>query len=186
MKFSVFFTAAILVVSQFLASAVAAQQSYRIRAGDTLRIEVIEDSTLNRSALVSPDGRISIPLLADRVGISRATAYNRFDRLIERGVITGFGARVDPAAIDLAVAALILLTADQGDWSDLRERILATEGVQWVGLAAGSFDFIVLVRARNLSDLRDVVLKKLLSLSGIRGTQTSVLLDEFRHPGAVL
>ena len=132
------------------------------------------------------DGRISIPMLAEQVGVSRATAYNRFDRLVERGVITGFGARVNPEAVDLTVAALILITADQGDWSDLRERILGTEGVQWVGLGAGTFDFIVLVRAQGLSDLRDVVLKELLSLSGIRGTQTSVLLDEFRQPGAVL
>ncbi len=132
------------------------------------------------------DGRISIPMLAERVGVSRATAYTRFDRLVASGVITGFGARVNPEAIDLSVAALILLTADQGDWSDLNQRILATEGVQWVGLGAGTFDFIVLVRAENLSDLRDVVLKKLLSLSGISSTQTSVLLDESRRPGAVL
>jgi polysaccharide export outer membrane protein len=44
------------------AGAAAAQDSYRIRAGDILRIEVIEDPTLNRSVLVSPDGRISMPL----------------------------------------------------------------------------------------------------------------------------
>ena len=62
MKLSVLYTAIALVLSQLVATAVSAQQSYRIRAGDTLRIEVIEDSSLNRSALVSPDGRISIPL----------------------------------------------------------------------------------------------------------------------------
>lgn len=36
-------------------------QDYRIRAGDTLRIEVIEDSSLNRTVLVAPDGRITVP-----------------------------------------------------------------------------------------------------------------------------
>lgn len=39
-----------------------AQEAYRIRPGDVLRIEVLEDATLNRSVLVSPDGRISLPL----------------------------------------------------------------------------------------------------------------------------
>ena len=62
MKLSVFYTLAVLILSQFVASALVAQQSYNIRAGDTLRIEVIEDQSLNRSALVSPDGRISIPM----------------------------------------------------------------------------------------------------------------------------
>lgn len=43
-------------------SEVLAQDGYRIRAGDTLRIEVVEDPGLNRSSLVAPDGRIAIPL----------------------------------------------------------------------------------------------------------------------------
>ncbi|MGI9595287.1 MAG: Lrp/AsnC family transcriptional regulator [Acidimicrobiales bacterium] len=136
--------------------------------------------------LLMEDGRLSVPLLAEQVGIGRATAYARFDRLIERGVITGFGARVDPSALGLGVAALVLLTADQGEWIDLKERLLSTTGVQWVGLGAGSFDFMVLVRAGDLAELRDVVLRQLLNLPGIRSTQTSVLLDETRRTGAVL
>lgn len=39
-----------------------AQQAYRIQPGDSLRIEVLEDSTLNRDVLVTPDGRFSMPL----------------------------------------------------------------------------------------------------------------------------
>jgi len=37
-------------------------QPYHIRAGDVLRIEVLEDPELNRSVLVTPDGRISVPM----------------------------------------------------------------------------------------------------------------------------
>lgn len=40
----------------------AAAQSYRVKPGDVLRIEVLEDATLNRSVLVPPDGRITMPL----------------------------------------------------------------------------------------------------------------------------
>ena len=136
--------------------------------------------------LLLADGRLSLPQVAEQAGVSRATAYARFDRLVERGVITGFSARVDPQAVGLGVAALILLTADQSDWATLKDRILATTGVQWLGLGAGSFDFMVLVRAGDLRQLRDVVLQQLLSLPGIRSTQTSVLLDETRRPGAIL
>lgn len=39
----------------------AEAQNYQIRAGDTLRVEVLEDPSLNRSLLVTPDGRISVP-----------------------------------------------------------------------------------------------------------------------------
>ena len=39
-----------------------AQDSYNIQPGDVLRIEVLEDPSLNRDALVLPDGRVSLPL----------------------------------------------------------------------------------------------------------------------------
>lgn len=39
-----------------------AQDGYRIKPGDVVRIEVLEDPNLNRNVLVLPDGRISIPL----------------------------------------------------------------------------------------------------------------------------
>lgn len=40
---------------------VAAQQAYGLRAGDSLRVEVLEDPSLNRTVLIGPDGRISFP-----------------------------------------------------------------------------------------------------------------------------
>lgn len=36
-------------------------QGYQIRSGDKLTIEVLEDPSLNRTVLVAPDGRISVP-----------------------------------------------------------------------------------------------------------------------------
>ena len=44
-----------------IGSAALAQGDYRIRAGDTLVVEVLEDTSLNRSVIVLPDGRISFP-----------------------------------------------------------------------------------------------------------------------------
>ena len=38
-----------------------AQSEYQIQPGDNLNIEVLEDSSLNRSVVVLPDGRISFP-----------------------------------------------------------------------------------------------------------------------------
>jgi polysaccharide export outer membrane protein len=39
----------------------AMAEGYAVRAGDVLKIEVVEDPSLNRSVLVAPDGRISVP-----------------------------------------------------------------------------------------------------------------------------
>lgn len=39
-----------------------AQSEYRLRPGDTLNVEVLEDPSLNRDVVVLPDGRFTFPL----------------------------------------------------------------------------------------------------------------------------
>ena len=59
---------ALLALAIVSAASLPAQaEDYRIQPGDTLRVEVLEDSSLNRDVLVAPDGRISVPL----VGVMR-------------------------------------------------------------------------------------------------------------------
>lgn len=124
------------------------------------------------------DGRRTIPSLAEAVGVSRATAYARFDRLVERGVITGFTATVDPAALGLGVAALVLVNVRQGNWRELQRQLRDLPGVEWLGVATGPFDFVILTRAESLDHLRDVVLQGIQTIDGVRTSQTIVLLDE--------
>jgi polysaccharide export outer membrane protein len=40
----------------------SAQDSYRVKSGDRLSIEVLQDADLNRNTVVLPDGRVSFPL----------------------------------------------------------------------------------------------------------------------------
>lgn len=124
------------------------------------------------------DGRVSVPVLAERLGIGRATAYSRFDRLVTEGVITGFTATVDPGAIGLDVAALIMVNVEQGQWRAAQTHLAALPAVEWVGLATGEFDIVLLVRCDDLHHLRDVVLVDLHAVPAVTSAQTVVLLDE--------
>ena len=57
--------------------ALAQSAGYRIQPGDELAITVLEDDTLNRTALVLPDGQISVPL----AGTIRASGQRFAPRL---------------------------------------------------------------------------------------------------------
>ncbi len=129
------------------------------------------------------DGRVSAPALAERLAIGRATAYNRLDRLVDSGIVDGFSARVDPAAVGLTMSALVMINVRQGRWRDLRAELRALPGVEWLGVATGRFDFVLLVRASSLEHLRDVALHELQQIDGVRSAETIVLLDEIdqRH-----
>lgn len=59
-------------------AALAQVATYRIQPGDQLQITVLEDETLNRDLLVTPDGQISVPLAGTiRVGGQSIDAVER-------------------------------------------------------------------------------------------------------------
>ena len=49
------------LIALLLATSASAQSNYKIRSGDVLAIEVLEDPSLNRQVLVLPDGSFSFP-----------------------------------------------------------------------------------------------------------------------------
>lgn len=68
MRLILAFLATLLFVP-LAATSLSAQNSYKIKSGDVLRIEVLEDASINRETLVLPDGRVSVPLIGTiRVG----------------------------------------------------------------------------------------------------------------------
>jgi DNA-binding Lrp family transcriptional regulator len=127
------------------------------------------------------DGRISVNELATRVGVSRATAYSRLDRLRSDGVITGFTAVVDPAKVGHGVAALILVNVEQNQWRRARDELLRLPGVEYLAFTSGGFDMVALVRVESIEALRDVVLDRLHGATHVRSTQTVFVLDEQRR-----
>ena len=67
----VLLSALMLVIFGTIASA---QGSYRIEPGDVLQIDVLEDPSLNRNALVLPDGKINFPLVGSISAAGRSVA----------------------------------------------------------------------------------------------------------------
>lgn len=129
------------------------------------------------------DGRLSIRELAARIHVSRATAHTRLTRLHDTGVITGYRAVVDPAALGLDVVALVLLNVDQHAWRHVRDRLLEVEGLEYLAFTTGGFDLAAVVRTTDIAHLRDVVLVQIQAIAEVRNTQTIFVLDEIGRPG---
>ncbi|MCV3273810.1 polysaccharide biosynthesis/export family protein [Roseobacter sinensis] len=72
----------------FSVVAVSAQSNYRLQPGDTLAVEVLEDSLLNRSVLVLPDGSINFPFAGTITAAGRTVAD--VQRAIADGIAVNF------------------------------------------------------------------------------------------------
>lgn len=68
-----------------VATSAVAQANYRVKAGDTVSIEVLEDSSLNRSLLVLPDGTVNFPFAGSIRAAGRTTGE------IQQAVAAGIG-----------------------------------------------------------------------------------------------
>ncbi len=75
----------------FGAQSALAQSMYQIRSGDVLRVEVVEDPSLNRDILVLPDGSVNFPF----VGALRAAGLTteQVQQQITAGIASNFAVR---------------------------------------------------------------------------------------------
>ncbi len=146
----------------------------------------VDDTDLEVIRHLHEDARMSISEVAYRVGISRANAYARLRRLRRSGVVRRFTVEVDHAALGLDVTALVLLDVEQPRWADARDAIGEVPAVVYAGMASGDHDFVVLVRARDITAIRDVVLRDLRSIPGVRTSRTVLMLDEIVARSAII
>lgn len=123
------------------------------------------------------DGRLGWAELGRLVGLSGPSVQERVRRLEERGVITGYGARVAPAEVGLGVSALIGLIQSDGALSDdVAAQLEQVTEVEDCWFVAGDENFVVKVRVADVAALEAVV-AKLRRIEGVARTRTTVVLS---------
>ncbi|MGG1909417.1 winged helix-turn-helix transcriptional regulator [Microbacterium sp. NRRL B-14842] len=129
------------------------------------------------------NGRVSIAALAEKVGISRASAYTRVESLVHDNVITGFSARVDQAKAGLSIGALVFVTVMPQAWASFRERIIGDAGRGMVRDHDREHDAMLLIRAVDVSGVHEFSTGVIAQLPEVRTVVSVVVLDEvIRRP----
>ncbi|MYT70128.1 MULTISPECIES: Lrp/AsnC family transcriptional regulator [unclassified Streptomyces] len=128
--------------------------------------------------MLRTDGRASIRSVAERVHVSRANAYARINRLIDDGVIRGFGARVDHERAGQGASAYITLKIVQNTWRTVRDQLRLMPEAAHIALVSGDFDVLILVHTRDNRALRELVLTKLQAIPEVLSTRTLLVFEE--------
>jgi DNA-binding Lrp family transcriptional regulator len=138
------------------------------------------DQTIVRE--LERDARVANNALAERVGIAPSTCLGRVRSLRERGVIRGYHADVDPAALGRPLQAMIAVRLQSHARGRIRgfvAGVAALPEVLNVYFLAGKDDFLLHVAASNTTDMRDLV-ERLSSNSDISYTETSLIFEHVR------
>ena len=120
--------------------------------------------------------------LAAAAGIAPSTALGRVRSLIERGVIRGFHADIDPAAVGRGLEAMIAvrLQAHARKHDEFTGRVAQLPEVLDIYFIAGANDYLLHIAVRDAHRLRDFVIEHLGADPEVAGTETTLIFEHLR------
>lgn len=128
-------------------------------------------------ALLMDDARMPVATIAKRVNIARTTAIARIGSLEKRGVIAGYGVRLNQAIYQPAVRAYVGIAVDSRQSAGLVKALQKLPEVETLCAVSGGVDYMLTLRCRSTADL-DRLLDHVGALDGVRQTSTSIILTK--------
>lgn len=143
---------------------------------DTERSAPIDALDARLVVLLAAEPRIGVLEASRRLGVARGTTQARLDRLQSRGVITGFGPDVDPAALGYSVMGFATLEIRQkGGHDAVAQHLAGIPEVLEAYTITGGADLMCRIVARSNADLQRVI-DRIVAYDGIVRTSTVIAL----------
>ena len=136
--------------------------------------------------LLTADARLSARAIARELSMSPGAISERIDRLEGAGIITGYHASVDIAALGFPLRAIVGVKVDRGDdaLDGVIDGLMAVRYVQTVKLVTGEWDLLVEIVVRDNKHLREVLIDTIARLPGVTATATMINLETRQRPGS--
>ncbi|UWP90731.1 Lrp/AsnC family transcriptional regulator [Aliiroseovarius crassostreae] len=147
---------------------------------DTVQLDPFDIQILRR---LSADGRISVQDLSDGIGLSPTPTARRVRRLEQVGIITGYGARIDEAALGFDVSVFVSVQLDKQIDEALvkfETAIASFPEVVDCWLMTGDRDYLMRVATTGLRDFEAFLVGRLTKVEGVASIQSSIPIRQVK------
>jgi Lrp/AsnC family leucine-responsive transcriptional regulator len=140
--------------------------------------------------LLQENARLSNAALAEAVGLTISTVHERVKKLERKGVIKGYVAVVDAAALGKPITAFIrLMVGAQADYIESKNRVEAVcqaepDVLECHGVA-GEDCYVLKVRVANPRELERLI-ERIRTQASIARSTTSIVLSTFKEGSTVV
>jgi DNA-binding Lrp family transcriptional regulator len=141
----------------------------------------IDDLDARLIATLRQQPRAGLVEVARQLGVARGTVQARLAKLEARGVITGYGPEVEPAAMGYGIQAFVLLELAQGRLDEAAAVLRAVPEVIEADAISGPQDLLCRLVARDTEHLQEVV-NRLLATPAIRRSESHIVLSQQVRP----
>lgn len=124
-------------------------------------------------------GRLTNAELAEQVGLSPSPCWTRVKRLEQAGVIRGYAALLDQAALGLPDTVFIEVMMERHDEAQLRrfeEAVAEIPEILECHLVTGEYDYVIKAAVGGTMGYERLLRDRLYRLPGVRHTRTSFAL----------
>ncbi len=134
--------------------------------------------------LLQQEGRLTMTELGERIGLSTSPCSQRVKRLERLGVITGYHARIDPAAAGRTLLVFVEITlAEKSEqiFKKVREELALMPEVLECHLVSGSFDYLVKARLGGMPEYRQLLGSMLKRIPVAAQSNSYVVMEEVKE-----
>ncbi|MBD8042725.1 Lrp/AsnC family transcriptional regulator [Arthrobacter sp. Sa2BUA2] len=136
--------------------------------------------------LLQIDGRMTATALASEVGLTVAPCHRRIKELERSGVLTGYRAVVDPAAVGLTFQALVFVTLrDRQQMLTFEDEVGRIEQIVKADRLFGEPDFLLKVIAADLQAYQQFYDEVLVGLPGVEKLTSTIVMKTVKEEGAL-
>ncbi len=135
-------------------------------------------------ALLQQRGRMTNAELSKQVGLSAASALERVKKLERGGVIKGYHARLDPAAVGIGLVILVEVTLARHQHDAIVRFIEAIQKVDEIVdcyHVTGRADYLLRVVAKDIPSYELFVMETLSTLPGVQHIETMMVLSAVKE-----
>jgi DNA-binding Lrp family transcriptional regulator len=132
------------------------------------------DADLIRTLAENP--RVGLLEVARQLGVARGTVSARLDKLVRRGVVTGFGPEVDPAAVGFPILAFVWLEITQGRLDEAVDQLRGVPEVLEAHATSGDRDLLCRVVAKDPEHLQEIV-NSMVRTASVRRSTSHIALS---------
>jgi DNA-binding Lrp family transcriptional regulator len=126
--------------------------------------------------LLSKDSSTTFVDIAKHIGVSDATIHIRVRRLREAGVIGNFTISVDNKRIGYGHLVFIGVNVGPGFAEEVTNGLSSIDEILEIHEMHNRFDLLLKIRAKNLDELREIVVNKIRSLPHILEAELMTIL----------
>jgi DNA-binding Lrp family transcriptional regulator len=137
--------------------------------------EVIDRTDARILLALIDDPRATVLAIAERVGMSRNTVQARLARFDDRGFLSSFENRINPAALGYPLTSFISIQVTQRQLAEVATALAAIPEVIEVSGLSGAWDLLARVVARDADDLYRIA-GEILATPGVERTESSLVM----------